>query len=380
MKIIHTADLHIGAKFVKFGLLGKELRMQIKNTLEKIAEECIHSKVQLIVFAGDVFDSPYPSSGDVAFVRNVFRKISDNNTWIIVVPGNHDRLEDGSVWSESEWGEIENLHVFNTLSREYYIESLKTFVYANATFLQFSEISPLLRISEIIKENKKVRDAYHIVIGHGNLRMTNGSTNFPIDKCEIVELSADYVALGDWHSLLRVNSNSKEITEYKYDRFTSPAFYSGSPEIVDMDQKGAGNIIQIELDQNSVSVRTRKVGKRFVDEIVIQLESIASLDKLMEKICLGANVDLIRSVVLDGLSSFEIDTEELKENLKGKFWNINIVKKFRNPKIDISKLEEGTVLGNFVKMMNEAIANSPDDARIQDALDLGLEYLNNLSK
>ena len=60
MKILHTADWHLGAQF------GQEKRLEeFGKTLDWLAETIEAEKIEALLIAGDVFDSGLPPNSAV---------------------------------------------------------------------------------------------------------------------------------------------------------------------------------------------------------------------------------------------------------------------------------------------------------------------------
>ena len=57
MKVLHTSDLHIGKK-----LEGRERLEEQKQVLEEIFDIIVSNEIELIICAGDIFDTYNPSA------------------------------------------------------------------------------------------------------------------------------------------------------------------------------------------------------------------------------------------------------------------------------------------------------------------------------
>ena len=57
MKVLHTSDLHIGKK-----LMGRERYAEYRAVLSEISGICKAEGVELVLIAGDVFDTYTPSA------------------------------------------------------------------------------------------------------------------------------------------------------------------------------------------------------------------------------------------------------------------------------------------------------------------------------
>ena len=92
IKIIHTADCHLGSgrSHVENG------KSELKNTFFRILGLCHENSVDFLLIAGDLFDSPFVDRETVREVASAMRDIPD--TSIIITSGNHDCACAGSVY------------------------------------------------------------------------------------------------------------------------------------------------------------------------------------------------------------------------------------------------------------------------------------------
>ena len=108
LKILHTADLHLDSPFAAFsyeeaaGMRG--LQRQIPGELARL---CREKQADLLLIAGDVFDSQkvYPETLDA--LRDALGQCEAE---IFIAPGNHDPATVNSVWVKENWPE--NVHIF----------------------------------------------------------------------------------------------------------------------------------------------------------------------------------------------------------------------------------------------------------------------------
>jgi exonuclease SbcD len=85
MKIVHTGDWHIGKV-----LLGKQRLEEFTAILQEIKTYLIDNQIDIIIVAGDVFDTGMPSAEAEKLVYDFFHDISQYNIKSIVIAGNHD--------------------------------------------------------------------------------------------------------------------------------------------------------------------------------------------------------------------------------------------------------------------------------------------------
>ena len=86
MRILHTADWHLGKTFRGVSLLEDQ-----QHVLDQVFEEIIERNIQVLIVAGDVYDKPSPSEASVAlFSSFVERVYLETTAAIIIIAGNHD--------------------------------------------------------------------------------------------------------------------------------------------------------------------------------------------------------------------------------------------------------------------------------------------------
>ena len=93
MKILHTADWHIGQTFFEYDRKAEHLQF-----LAWLKKQIHDLKVDVLLIAGDVFDSPNPSAESQRMYYRFLREMTAENhdLQIIIIAGNHDsaaRLE-----------------------------------------------------------------------------------------------------------------------------------------------------------------------------------------------------------------------------------------------------------------------------------------------
>ncbi|MBN3583792.1 exonuclease subunit SbcD [Algoriphagus aestuarii] len=89
IKILHTADWHLGKRLQEFSRLEEQ-----KLVLEEIIEIADNENVDLILLAGDIFDTFNPNHEAVELLYKTLRRLSKNGERpIIAISGNHDSTQ-----------------------------------------------------------------------------------------------------------------------------------------------------------------------------------------------------------------------------------------------------------------------------------------------
>jgi exonuclease SbcD len=85
MRILHTSDWHIGRSFHGHATLDA-----LRGVLDVLVTQVRDLRVDVVVVAGDVFDSATPASGAYTLLSDILRALSDAGAAVIVTSGNHD--------------------------------------------------------------------------------------------------------------------------------------------------------------------------------------------------------------------------------------------------------------------------------------------------
>jgi len=85
MRILHTSDWHIGRSFHGHATLDA-----LRGVLDALAVQVRQHEVDVVIVAGDVFDSAAPAAGCYTLLSDTLGALSDAGARIIVTSGNHD--------------------------------------------------------------------------------------------------------------------------------------------------------------------------------------------------------------------------------------------------------------------------------------------------
>jgi exonuclease SbcD len=85
MRILHTSDWHIGRSFHGHSTLDA-----LHGVLAVLTQQVRDNGVDVVIVAGDVFDSAVPAAGCYTLLSDTLRDLSDAGARIIVTSGNHD--------------------------------------------------------------------------------------------------------------------------------------------------------------------------------------------------------------------------------------------------------------------------------------------------
>jgi len=365
LKILHTADVHLGARFSVLGPeKGNAQRLQLQRTFERIGELAVAERVDLFVVAGDLFDSNTPSASSVDVVRRVFGRLVEADIRVFAIPGTHDCFDSSSVWRTIEMPA--GVTVFTDRSEPAMVPELDLAVHGLVFASKKAPAGALLSLARCEGA------ALHVGIAHGSVAipgiLEDDSVLFTAE--EVAGTGMDYLALGHWHS-------------FKQERFGDvTACYPGSPEFVSIDQKGAGQVALVEIDRDgTLRVEPRTVGVRRFESLEISVDALGSSSQVVDAIRARADADLVLDVTLAGLCpfDFECDIDEIAAQTQDGFFHLRLRDK-THPRLDdvaMAELAETSVAGRFARVMRAHIEDAAADDKgvFEDGLRLGVALL-----
>lgn len=269
MKIIHTADWHIGKIVNEFSMIDDQ-KFILNNLIELIKAE----KPDALVIAGDLYDRSIPPVEAVELIDEVFCKILlELKTPILVIAGNHDGAERLSFASKILInnglyiagvfdGEVKKV----TLQDEFGPVDFYLLPYTDPRQVKhiFSEddiTNHDMAFKRVIQEIKRTMDseARNILIAHGYVTKLGGDEAvtceserpISIGGTDIVDYENfkcfNYTALGHLHGPQRVGADnirySGSLLKYSF----SEANHKKGATIVELNAKGETSILHKEF-------------------------------------------------------------------------------------------------------------------------------------
>ncbi|HEC35050.1 MAG TPA: DNA repair exonuclease [Anaerolineae bacterium] len=359
VRILHTSDVQLDAPFHFLGDKGQRHRQQLRKTFQCIVDMAAEAGFDLLLITGDLFNDNRPHQDTIDFVVSQLGRL---DIPVCILPGNHDCYDSTSVYRKARFPD--NVVIFTEQPTIREFAELDVTVYGNAILSRQSRLSPLRGLT------RTGTMRWHIALAHGNLvRPDIADPSRPIRPEEISASGMDYVAMGDWHAF----------ADYSQGRVK--AFYSGAPEPTAPDQKGAGYVACIEIDENGMQVRPERVGTISTDGISVDVAG-KSVPQIVEEIRARADPNLMLKVTLSGLVGLGVvlDTERMEQELVPYFYHVECSDQFHPQLATISPddFPEELVVGKFVRLMQARIEDATDDIhrrRAEQALQVGVALL-----
>jgi DNA repair protein SbcD/Mre11 len=359
MKIIQSSNVRLGASFSgqdpkKAGqaVPGDKLRVAIKNAFVKLIDLTIEEKADLLILAGDTFDSPDISQNLLNFFLDQIRRLE--KVPAVMLPGGRDPYQKGSFWEEWQvTSPVDNLHILVDPDKPYVeLPDLSATVYGYPTMVDSAHDNP-------VKHLKKTGDsANHIAVIYGNLIQDKSDTNqeHSFTTKDLAAAGFNYAALGGQNELLDLTAVGIK------------AAYSGAPESLSAESANSGKCLIVTIDGDLLSVQPQQAGRLNWKEARISIEEAVDLDGLKSKIATFSGPDVILKATLEGLALFEsgLNIKQLHEELESNFLDLEFVDRTRVlPDISEIKVQEKTILGQYLKVMVERLKKADGDQRLE---------------
>ena len=365
IRLLHTADIHLGRQFPSLHHKAGDYRNQLVRTFEKIIDLAADDKASLLLIAGDLFDSNRVFGVVIGRVIAALKKLETSGTRVCILPGTHDAFTEDSIYRSLRLPP--NVTVFTPEHSHQTYEDLDVTVYGRLADSKLLGISPLQGLS------LTDRSKFHVGMAHCSMRRPDIAPNEPmlLGQDEIGTSGLDYLALGHWHSFQDLSQGNTK------------ACYSGSPEPIDMDQRSAGHIVRVFLhEKNQVEMQPIRIGSKRAETLTIDVSPCESPDSIVKLIQDRADPNLILEVTLSGLRcmQYDLDAVEMEKELRGQFFNLRMFDRSL-PKLDEVQSQnypDKTVTGRFLRMMEEKIASArteEDRALYAESLKLGFALL-----
>lgn len=363
VKILHCADIHIGAAEGFLGAAAAERRFETVMTFEKIIDTAKENEVKVIAIAGDLFNSNAAESGLTA---PVFEKIaSAPEIKVVFAAGNHDPLSADSPFLSAKLPD--NLYVLPAKDACIVFEELKLRVYGKSfenVYMQGEEAFSLTPPDD---------DFINLMVLHGELRSDLGSLYNSVTPEFIKSSRMDYIALGHIHK-------RTETAKLKNTCFA----YCGCPEGQGFDETGEKGVYIGEIGKGFCGLEFVPLSKRQHVCLKTDVSGLRSASEVSAKI-----LDGLKAVCGDGYRNnlYKIElTGSLPEDTRLNLTEITgrvseavyyaKIKDCTENETDLKELSgEVSLKGIFVKNMLRRIesASEAEKPELEYALKLGLK-------
>jgi DNA repair exonuclease SbcCD nuclease subunit len=264
MKFAHLGDCHLG------GWRFPELQELSIQSFRKALDISIKEQVDIVLIAGDLFDSPYPSIDILKQTFKEFKKLYDAKIPCFIIAGSHDYSVSGKTFLDvlEHAGFCKN--VFQCEEKDEKI-ILQPTIHENYAIYGFPGKKSSLEISELKKiQLQDTPGFFKILMLHTALTEAIGT--LPINSISINELpKSDYIALSHLHI---------DFTE-KNAAYSGPLFPNNFEELEELK---SGQFYIIEVG-DFIKKEKIKLNLKEIISIEIEIENtLTATDKIIEEL------------------------------------------------------------------------------------------------
>jgi DNA repair exonuclease SbcCD nuclease subunit len=264
---LHSSDWQLGMMRRFLGPDGQARWGQARlDAVARIGDVAERTGARFLVVTGDVFEHNQVERQTILRACEALKRIP---VPVVLLPGNHDALEPGSLWTSAQWTAHKPDHV-TVVTDTTPLEIVPGVELVGAPWRSRRPVSdpaaPGYAGLEPAKDGVR-----RILLAHGQLTsLSGGMSDVPtIDQAALEAAVADgrlqYVGLGDRHS-------TTEVTER--------IWFSGTQEVTAPEENDPGNVLAVTLAGDSITVEPQRVGAWHMVEHHAELDGEESLKAL----------------------------------------------------------------------------------------------------
>jgi DNA repair exonuclease SbcCD nuclease subunit len=384
LRIIHTADVHLGARHDDLGEQASAQRERQFAAFAATIDLAIAEKADLLLIAGDLFDSNTQPRRSVERVAAQLKRLTGARIRTVIVPGTHDCYDRASIYRAYDIkamagssADDDHVTVLTPETPFVQLDALDAVIHGPVFATKRAPHSPL---RDLDVAGHRDGATWQIGMVHGSVAIPGKTERdeVVITTEEIAASGLDYLALGHWHSAQQAKAGGVTYA------------YAGAPEPVALHQDRAGRALRVDLETGptgrTVTVTEHQVGKTRFDKLDVDAARVASQPALIDELNRRADRDLVLDVRLVGVRPDELDLhlDEIESALAGSFLKVR-VRDTSTPALTEGVLPSAeTVAGAFIRDLEGRIAEleasagmdiAPDAtdeaAELRDALRLG---------
>lgn len=278
MKFIHFADAHLDSPFRGLSFLPSKEFNQIyqaaDQSLTRIVDLALAEKVDLVLIAGDTFDSAKPSPRSQLFFAQQIKRLTDAQIQVVMIFGNHDHMRREDLL-------VNQSPYFKLLGANEAVEkaTFKTKDNFNYDVVGFSYLNNHITEDKIPDFPGKEHN-YTFGLMHAQEKEADSRKNVyaPFTVSEVQALNYDYFALGHIHA--RRNLSEKPWI-----------VYSGNIQGRHINEMGAKGCYLGVIDENTkkTSIEFKTTGPILWQGVQVELDIQISKADLQNEIIASLN-------------------------------------------------------------------------------------------
>lgn len=342
LTFLHGADLHLDAPFSALPPdQAVERRQEQRQLLRRLSDTARQAEVDLILLAGDLFDSRRARPETLELLGELFDGLE---VPIFLSPGNHDPYTNTSPYRTRPWPD--NVHIFTRPEAERVaLPELGAVVYGSAFTGPRRTEGPLTDFH--------APDEGLLKLGcfHGD-PSASVSRYGPVSYEDIAASGLDYLALGHLHSA----SGLKRVGRTFY-------AWPGCPEGRGFDEAGEKGVYLGQAEPGRVSLDFVPLAYRHYLSPRLDITGRDPRQVLEEYLGQAEPQDIVR-VFLEGEREDAPDLKDLSALASAHFYSAQVFDRTRLSASLWGRMEEDSLTGLFLRLMHARLEAAPERRQI----------------
>lgn len=233
LRLLHTGDLHLCSSFSAFSpRVAAKRRERQFEALEQLLADAVRAGAQLLLFAGDCFDSTTPDPGSV---QRFFNLLGKQPVPSVIAPGNHDYYLRGGFYDTVTIPS--NVHLFRSSEL-----SSVDFPELGATVYGYAFTGEMMQTPNLGRAIERAHDRINVLLAHADL-ISPISKYAPISAGQLERTGFLYAALGHVHKPTKPRRCGHTIAAYC-------GFFAGRG----FDELGPGHANMVVIQERNIVV------------------------------------------------------------------------------------------------------------------------------
>lgn len=351
MRFLHAGDFHLDSAF---GALSPEKavarRQEGRDLVEALATYVNDNAIDLVLLAGDLFDSnqPFSQTG-----KALAKALGRMEAQVVIAPGNHDCCSGNSPYMTLDWPA--NVHIFKKNTMETLDFPQWNSTVSGAGFTREDQVDSLLQGWSMPQDGR-----IHLGVLHGEIQPPQPRYN-PMSKEEIAQSGLHYLALGHIHKRTKPTSYGQTLCAmagclegHGFDELGEKGFYVGQV-----------------TDRGVEQVNFVPFARRRHEIITVDMSGELPLQAIEQAVSGNMEDHLCRIILTGEVEDSGVDLQGLYQALSHRFYHLELRDQTVLAQDVWARAGEDSLSGLFLKQLQSA---KPKDDQEQHIITLAARY------